>query len=63
MASKTPAASLIQVPARFSIVEQGVYRCASPTGPQVCCAVRLGCIMLTDRLRFCRVWGCARLSA
>ncbi|GMK57745.1 hypothetical protein CspeluHIS016_0405790 [Cutaneotrichosporon spelunceum] len=34
MASKSPP-SLIQVPACFSIVEQGVYRCASPTSSQV----------------------------
>lgn len=34
MASKQPSA-LIHVPARFSVVEPGVFRCASPTAAQV----------------------------
>lgn len=35
MASKQPSNTLIQVPARFSIVEPGVYRSATPTAAQV----------------------------
>ncbi|WOO77899.1 Putative tyrosine-protein phosphatase OCA1 [Vanrija pseudolonga] len=35
MASKQPSNTLIQVPERFSIVEPGVYRSATPTAAQV----------------------------
>lgn len=35
MTSKQAGPSLIHTPALFSIVEQGVYRCASPTAAQV----------------------------
>lgn len=35
MSAKAPGPTLIHVPALFSIVEPGVYRCASPTALQV----------------------------
>ncbi|WWD18574.1 hypothetical protein CI109_103027 [Kwoniella shandongensis] len=35
MSSKLPGPSLIQVPNLFSIVEPGVFRCASPTPAQI----------------------------
>ncbi|KAK8858681.1 hypothetical protein IAR55_002910 [Kwoniella newhampshirensis] len=35
MSSKLPGPSLIQVPNLFSIVEPGVYRCATPTAAQI----------------------------
>lgn len=51
MSSKTPTAQLIQVPELFSIVEQGVFRCASPTAAQVSCAVSA----TTRRLIKCQI--------
>lgn len=42
MASKQAGPSLLQIPVRFSIVEPGVYRCASPTASQASQTCSLG---------------------